>query len=733
MTLVTTLVLGLSLGAIYALLAVGVTVVYQAARVPNVAIVAIGTVAAVLHGDLMAPGNEVGSGLGWWPALGVAAAVAAGLGLVCDLLTRGLREQIVPALVALLGASAVLFAGVNVVWGPEAKLLPPLWGPGEFGGSGVSRSAVGTLLVATAAGGLVAAFLRRTRLGLALRAAAHDPEGARLAGIDPSTLSRAAWVLSSVLGAVAMTLAIHPVLSSTYEYTAYVAFAFAAAALAGFRSLPRAVIAGLVLGVVPALIEAEQAGNANVGGIGNLVAFLVVAGVVLRRPGLVGRPMLDEAFSSASADSGPAAARRRSLLTVRPRPLPRWAVRAGLIGLALALAVGVPALSSDVALAAWSRGISVFLICASIVIVSGWTGDVPLGQVAFAGVGAYLAGVLSVRAGLPHFAVVPLAALAALPFALVMGIPAFRSRGRLAFAALSLLWMVVSASLFWGPDARWFTGGLESLRRPDWMESLSGREEASYYLVALALAAGVVWFATHLRHSRVGRALAAGRDSDAAARSLGIDPAHYRLVALSFAGVVAALGGVVAAYGEQPPDPTRFAIFLSVQYFLYAVVGGVRSLAGAAVVVFAFEVAPALSSGTAPTGPGRVLVLGGLAALVTAVAPGGLAGLVQRVAGRLAPAPLAVPALASVSAGFTGVRREAHPGDFDPFAAGDPSLDDPYAAHDPFADDPLAANDPFAGTLPDDPFPADPFGPGGPFHGLGDGHGDGDGQEDGRA
>ena len=127
MTLVTTLVFGLSVGAVYALLAAGVTVVYQAARVPNVAIVAIGTVAAVLHGDLMTPGGRVGSGFGWWPALAVSIVVAAGLGLVCDVVTRGLREQIVPAVVALLGCSAVLLAGVNAVWGSGAKFLPPPW------------------------------------------------------------------------------------------------------------------------------------------------------------------------------------------------------------------------------------------------------------------------------------------------------------------------------------------------------------------------------------------------------------------------------------------------------------------------------------------------------------------------------------------------------------------------------------------------------------------------------
>jgi branched-chain amino acid transport system permease protein len=214
-------------------------------------------------------------------------------------------------------------------------------------------------------------------------------------------------------------------------------------------------------------------------------------------------------------------------------------------------------------------------------------------------------------------------------------------------------------------------------QRPDWMEALSGRPAVSYYLLTLLVAGAVVWFASNLRRSRVGRALAAGRDSDAATRSLGIDPVHYRLVALAFSSVVAALGGILLAYGEHPLDPTRFAIFLSVQYFLYTVVGGARSLAGTAAVVFAFEIAPALGRGAPPTGPGSVLVLGALAAVTVAFVPGGLAGLVQRVTGRLSPALAPVPALAgSASAGFMAAGGDTDPHGFDPYAADDPDASD---------------------------------------------------------
>src|SRR5581483_5514615 len=422
----------------------------------------------------------------------------------------------------------------------------------------------------------------------------------------------------------------------------------------GFTSLPRAAAAGIVLGVVPTIIEANPRANGGVGGIGNIVAFLLVAGVLLRRSGFLGRPALDESFASAAGEAAPAAARRREALVAGARPLPAWIRRAGLSAVAVVLGVGVPLLSGNAALDAWARGISIFLVCASIVILSGWTGDLALGQVAFAGIGAYLVADLSVRVGLPHLLAVPVAALAALPFAVVVGVPAFRSRGRLAFATVSLLWMVVAAALFWGPRSSWFTGHAIVLNRPEWMNVVSARPAVSYYFAALLTAAVVVWFATNLRRSRVGRALAAGRDVDAGARSLGVDPAHYRLVALTFSAVVAALGGIVGAYGGHPLDPAHFGVFVSVQYFLYTVIGGSGSLAGAAAVVFAFEVLPALQGGASAAGPGSVMIAGALAALTVAFVPGGLAGLVRRAAARLTPAPVPVPAPALMGAAPSG-------------------------------------------------------------------------------
>lgn len=621
------LILGASLGALYALMAAGVTVVYQAARVPNVAFVAIGTVAAVLQWDLVTPGGRLGGGLGWWPALGLALAAAAGLGIVTDLIVRRLEERVVPALLLLLGWMAALLGGASALWGSEPKFIPGAW-PGPpltVGDLSVPRQHVATLLVAGACGAALTLFLRRTRFGLALRAAAADREAAGLMGMDPARLSRGAWALGSALASVGVILIVHPVLSSTFEQTVYVPFAFGAALLGGFRSLPLAAAGGMALGVVPSLLEPADTG---IGGVRNVVAFLLIAGLLIKRPGLFGRLEAPGDADRAAAD-----------VPVPAPSLPAWARRAAVVGLGGTLAVAVPVLSGDAALEAWTHGISVFLVCASIVVVSGWTGEIPLGQVAFAGFGAYMAANLAARLGMPHVLAIPVAALSVVPFALLAGLPGFRVRSRLPFAVVTLALTVVASSLLWGPGARWFTGDEPSLQRPDWMEVIAGRPALSYYLIALAAAAAVVWFSANLRSSRVGRAFAAVRDSDLAARSLGIDTRRHRIIALSFAAFVAGAGGVVHAYLAGNLDPARFAAFLSVQYLLYTLIGGAGSLAGAAVVVWAFEVAPNLGGVTGGSRPGAVVVAGVLAVVAVRFLPGGLAGLPGRAHRARSPEP----------------------------------------------------------------------------------------------
>lgn len=618
--------LGVSLGALYALMATSVTLVYQTTRIPNVAFVAVGTVAAVLHWDLATSEGLIGAGLGWWPALAGALIAAAGLGILTDRLVRAWRGRPVAALLVLVGWTAALLAGAHVLWGSEPKLLPGVW-PGpplSMGGADIPRQQVGALLIAAGGLGALAALSRRTRFGLALRASAADRDAAALVGMSPGRVARGAWAVSSMMAALAVIMVAHPVLSSTYEQTVYLPFAFGAALLGGLRSFRLAAVGGLVLGVVPTLLD--PSGVTRLGAVRTLVAFLLVSILVWRRPALAGPDP-----GAGEGDWSPASGGR-------PYTLPRWSGQVGLALLVAALVVAVPALAGDVALFAWVRGIAVFLVCASIVVVTGWTGQVSLGQVAFAGFSAYMAANLATRVGLLHVLALPLAALFAPALALAAGWVGLRARGRLPFMVISLGIGVVASSFLWGPRSDWFTGQGE-IARPDWMESLSGGPATSLYLVAVAVAGGVVWFAANVRRSRAGRAFAATRDDEQGAASLGIDPFRYRVAAFAFSAFVAGLGGALHAYLVGTIDPAHFAAFLSLQYLLYVLVGGARSLLGVALVVVGFEVVPALGGGGPP--PEAVAALGVLA--MVAVPIGGLAGVARRLAGMVLPGTGASP------------------------------------------------------------------------------------------
>ncbi|MGH9001203.1 MAG: ABC transporter permease subunit [Acidimicrobiia bacterium] len=662
-------VLGSSFGALFALMGVSVTLVYQAARIPNVAFVGIGTASAMLHWELATPGGRLDDGMGWWPALVPALAFAALLGAATHLLVRAFSGRLVPSLLLLLGWTAALLAGVHAVWGTETKFLPAVWNgpPLAVGDVVVGRQPAAAVALAGVCGLGLWALMRRTRLGLALRMSAADPDGAHAVGVDGDRLSLLAWLLSAVAGSVALILIAYPTISNTYESSVYLPFAFGAALFGGFRSLPLAAAGGLALGVVPTLLSPSD--NMAIGGVPNVVALLMIMVLLIRRPSVAGPEPSGE---------GPGVAAGASASPPIPRPGPAtilapWARLVGLVAVGLVLAVAVPALSSAEALAAWTQGLSIFLVCASMVMALGWAGDVALGQVAFAGIGAFMAANFAARIDLPHILSLPLAAATAVVVAVAVNIPALRAERkaaggpdlprpaglganlrpglRLPTVVVSVGVMVAASSLLWAPNSRWFTGGEARLRRPDWMD-LFGGPGVSYYLICLAVTAAVVWFAANLRSSRVGRALAAAKESPAAAKALGIDPLRCRLAILVFSAFVAAVGGIVHAYQGGAVEPARFASFLAIQYLLYVVVGGTASLAGVAGVVFAFEVAPALGGADAISGSAKVAILGLLAVAVLRFAPGGLSGLARRAAAAvpglcppvtLAPASVTLP------------------------------------------------------------------------------------------
>src|SRR5581483_10143819 len=209
--------------------------------------------------------------------------------------------------------------------------------------------------------------------------------------------------------------------------------------------------------------------------------------------------------------------------------------------------------------------------------------------------------------------------------------------------------------------APWFTGVGGSVSVPTPSVGRQGTfpffdfsSRTTVYLVMLAAAAMVLYALSNLRDSRTGRAYAAVRGSEMAAASLGIDVVRYKLVAFAVAGAIAGLAGSLVLTYEVTIVPAQFSLSESLLFIYIAVVGGLRSLPGAAVAAILFGALSELFFEVPALGEYLHLTSALILAVVLVAYPGGLAavpGSLRRVAVRLAQLPrprVSLPALPSL-------------------------------------------------------------------------------------
>jgi ABC-type branched-subunit amino acid transport system ATPase component/ABC-type branched-subunit amino acid transport system permease subunit len=233
------------------------------------------------------------------------------------------------------------------------------------------------------------------------------------------------------------------------------------------------------------------------------------------------------------------------------------------------------------------------LIAFSLVLLTGWVGQISLGQGAFVGIGAFTTALLAREVGIPFPINLPLVVLITAATAAVLGVVALRVRGLyLAVATLIFAWMA-DAYLF---RAKWLVGagGSSSIKNtvignPGTVTVFDFTNKRVFYLV-VAACVGAAWFlVTNLRDSKTGRAFFAIRGSETAAVSLGIDVTRYKLLAFALSGALAGLAGNLFMTNNRTATPSVFQFTVSLFYLSIAVVGGITSLGGAiaASVLFA--------------------------------------------------------------------------------------------------------------------------------------------------
>ena len=311
------------------------------------------------------------------------------------------------------------------------------------------------------------------------------------------------------------------------------------------------------------------------------------------------------------------------------------------------------------------------IVAVGLVVLTGYGGMTSFGQATFMGFGAYLTAWLTTQAGASPWLTLPLALLCSGIAALSIGAITLRLSGH--YLALgTIAWSVSLYYMFGNLDVLGRNDGISGIP-PLYFGDLALTSSRSYFVVISLAVAGSLVLTQHLLDSRVGRAIRALRGGAAAAASFGVDLPRTRIVAFTYAAVLAGLAGWLYAHMQRSVNPTPFGLNASIQYLLMAVVGGAGSMWGALlgaglVTVVNDQLQNLLPRLFGHAGNYEVVVFGVLLVLVLQTAPDGLwprvRGLARTRAAtrRVVDAPAlpsrALPATGAPVLSATGLRKE---------------------------------------------------------------------------
>ena len=570
-------VMGLVFGSFYALGAVGLVLVYRASRIINFAQANTGVLAAILAIEFV-----VKWGMNYFLAIALGLVIALVIGALINVgIVRWFRKS--PRLILM-----VATIGLDQVLQALALIIPILIGglpthakpfttplslsfsiyPVVFTGN--SLFAIGA---AVAAAGGLGVFLRYSSYGIAIRAAAENNERAVLLGIPVPRLDTIVWALAAVFSALAVIIRV-PVLGFN-SFTSVsgggdvlLLYTLAAAVIGRMENLPRTIVAALFIGVFNSLAVWVSSNTTLVDA--SMVGVIVIA--LLLQRGALSR-MVEGSLSSFKAirEVRPIPAELRSLPEIR---LGTRALQVLLGGVALSFPLLVK--TSDTYLAAL---VCIYAIVGlSLLILTGWAGQISLGQFALAGFGGATTALLYQRHGWDFFLALLAGMAVASVVSLLIGLPALRIKGP--FLAVTTLAFGVSASeYFLNPQyLPWFVQ--QNMDRPVLFGRLPTALDWQVYYLSLAGLLLAIVAVRSLRKSRVGRSIIATRDNEPAAQAVKIDTTRTKLGAFMISGALAGLAGALYVVHEQGVYNNSFTADTSIILFSMVVIGGLGSLPG---------------------------------------------------------------------------------------------------------------------------------------------------------
>jgi len=582
------LVNGAISGLVYGLVGMGIVLVYRSTRVINFAVGAMGLPAAGVMALLV-----IEYGFAYWLALPIALVAGTAFATAMELIVvrRLFNAPRVILLIATIGiAQLALAITMALPQIDQSGASFPLAVGRRFGVGSVELSGgqfsilVIVPIVAVALGWV----MTRTAFGRGVAAAADNADLARLSGVSPKTASTIVWTIAGLVSSVSLILIAGSAGGVNQVATlgpATLTRGLVVAVLAGMRSFPRAAIAGVALGVTEAVVRFN-----NVTDPGRFETYLFVAVIIVvyvqsrRAAGGV------EDASTASYSFTP------KVKPIPPEIRDRWWVRnLGRIVFCIALAAAAvaPLLTDRPTRPFLYASIACFALGAlSVSIITGWSGQLSLGQMAFAGGAALFTGTL-VRGitfsigdvnvqleAIPFIAAVAIACALSAVAAAVIGLGSLRIRGLLLGVTTFVFAYAAQQDLF---HYYVFTGGMQSpIRVPrGTLFGLDLTSQRTYYWVVLGFVALTISVVARLRRRAPGRNQIAVRDNPSSASAYTLNPTRTKLAGFALSGAIAGLGGALLGVLSQNINTTEiFVVQDSLDVVAIAVIGGLGSIAG---------------------------------------------------------------------------------------------------------------------------------------------------------
>ena len=285
--LIQQIVSGVATGAIYACMALAIVMIYQAIHHLNFAQGEMAMFSTFIAWQLLAWGTP------YWLAFVLTVAISFIGGIVLERVVFKPIENapVLSHVVVFIALFAIFNSLAGFIWNFEIKPFPSPFGSGALFGGLMSPHQAGMIVVTMVVLALLYVFFRFTRIGLAMRAAAVNPESARLVGIRVSWMTALGWGMASAIGAVAGMMIAPVVFLEPNMMVSILLYGFAGAVLGGLTSPAGAVVGGLAVGVI------ENLAGTYIPVVGPelklpVALFVIIAVLVVRPSGIWGRKVV---------------------------------------------------------------------------------------------------------------------------------------------------------------------------------------------------------------------------------------------------------------------------------------------------------------------------------------------------------------------------------------------------------------------------------------------------------